>query len=242
MDKSFLQDKKLSWKAKGIMAYMLSKPDNWTFYMDELIQHSTDGKASFRSGFNELREMGYVKRHPIRKGNRIVKWETIVLENPANSLLTDFQEVEKQEVENQEVGNRTLLNNDSTKNDSTKNDKQLDEVFRHYISKNIIQHRKFDADMKRAVKRALKKHGYNVLIEVIDNYAKVFHSNEHWFKHKYTLIDLMRDKDIRQFGSEADPLYNFAKDKNKYNKKNVETEHKIKHVDSDAFMEYMRGG
>src|SRR5690625_1486003 len=56
MDKTFLNDKSLSWKAKGIMAYMLSKPDDWTFYIDELIKHSTDGKSSFRSGFKELKE------------------------------------------------------------------------------------------------------------------------------------------------------------------------------------------
>ena len=29
MDKSFLEDTRLSYKAKGILAYLLSKPDNW---------------------------------------------------------------------------------------------------------------------------------------------------------------------------------------------------------------------
>src|SRR5690625_2893052 len=119
MDKTFLHDTSLSWKAKGIMAYMLSKPDNWTFYIEELIKNSTDGKASFRSGFKELQDQGYVKRYPIRKNNKIDRWETVVLENP---LFTDFQEVGNQVVEKQEVGNQPLLNNDSTKNDSTKND------------------------------------------------------------------------------------------------------------------------
>ena len=122
MDKTFLNDTSLSWKAKGIMAYMLSKPDNWTFYINELIKHSTDGEASFRAGFKELQEQGYVKRYPIRKGNRIVRWETVVLENP---LLGDFQHVENLDVENLDVENRTLLNNNNTNNDNTNNDTNI---------------------------------------------------------------------------------------------------------------------
>lgn len=118
MNRTALNDNQLSWKAKGIMAYMLSMPDDWVFYMDELMTHSTDGKASFRAGFNELKECGYIERKPIREGQRIKEWETIVHEVPINSLLTDFQEVEKQEIENQEVGfqeveNRTLLSTDN---------------------------------------------------------------------------------------------------------------------------------
>lgn len=118
MNRTALNDNRLSWKAKGIMAYMLSMPDDWVFYMEELMTHSTDGKASFRAGFNELKTCGYIERKPIREGQRIKEWETIVHEVPINSLLTDFQEVEKQEVENQEVGfqeveNRTLLSTDN---------------------------------------------------------------------------------------------------------------------------------
>ncbi|QPQ35926.1 DnaD domain-containing protein [Lysinibacillus sp. JNUCC-52] len=118
MNRTALNDNRLSWKAKGIMAYMLSMPDDWVFYLDELMTHSTDGKASFRAGFNELKTCGYIERKPIREGQRIKEWETVVHEVPINSLLTDFQEVEKQEIENQEVGfqeveNRTLLSIDN---------------------------------------------------------------------------------------------------------------------------------
>ncbi|MGE7922348.1 DnaD domain-containing protein [Viridibacillus arvi] len=119
MNRTALNDTRLSWKAKGIIAYMLSMPDDWVFYFDELVKHSTDGKASFRAGFDELKKCGYVERKACRRGQRISHWETIVHEVPQdNSLLTDFQEVEKQEVENQEVGfqeveNRTLLSTDN---------------------------------------------------------------------------------------------------------------------------------
>lgn len=118
MDKTCLHDKELSWKAKGIMAYMLSMPDDWTFFMSELQEHSTDGEKSFRAGFKELTDAGYVKRFPIREGNKIISWETVVHEVP---LLAGFVQVQKVDVQNVHVQNDVLLSTNSTKNNNTKN-------------------------------------------------------------------------------------------------------------------------
>lgn len=87
MDKTFLNDTRLSWKAKGILAYMLSKPDDWTFYLDELIKHSTDGKSSFKSGFNELKKYGYVRMERKKREDGTFKWEAVVCERPYTDLL-----------------------------------------------------------------------------------------------------------------------------------------------------------
>ncbi|MEN2765741.1 replication protein [Ornithinibacillus xuwenensis] len=92
---------------------------------------------------------------------------------------------------------------------------QSQEVFDYYISKNIIQHKKFDSEMKRKTKAQIKKWGIEEIKIAIHNYSIVFHSEDYWFKTKYSLLDILRDKDIRQFGSEADPFFNFAKDKSK---------------------------
>ncbi|UZM97330.1 hypothetical protein OL548_19285 [Lysinibacillus sp. MHQ-1] len=34
LDKGFLNNDQLSWKAKGLLAYMLSLPDDWDFLSD----------------------------------------------------------------------------------------------------------------------------------------------------------------------------------------------------------------
>lgn len=57
-----LYDTKLSWKAKAIHVFMLSKPDDWTFHNSELTQWATDGDTSFDTGLKELKKYGYVKR------------------------------------------------------------------------------------------------------------------------------------------------------------------------------------
>lgn len=115
MNRTALNDEKLSWKAKGIMAYMLSMPDDWTFYITELVSHATDGEKSFRSGFNELRDSGYVKRVPIYEGNKISHWETVVYEIPQTldvTLHSQNVHVQKVDVQNVHVQKDALLSTD----------------------------------------------------------------------------------------------------------------------------------
>ena len=216
MNRTALQDKNLSWKAKGIMAHMLSMPDDWVFYIEELMKHSTDGKASFRSGFKELTDKSYVKRFPVREGSRIVRWETVVYEVP---LLTDFQEVENQEVGNLEVenlhlDNRTLLSTElelSTESElSNDNTNSFRGLFDHYLTKGIIIHNKITGPMKTAANARLKDYTYEQLVQAIDNYAVIYKGDNYWFTTKYGFADLMRDKDIRKFIDDAEPFNNFA--------------------------------
>ncbi|MBG9541216.1 DnaD domain-containing protein [Bacillus thuringiensis] len=114
-----LKDTRLSWKAKGILAYILTLPDDWIFYMEEVTKHSKDGIASLKAGMKELKECGYVKRFPIKgEDGKISKWETIIYEVPqVEKPLVENQPVEKPSVENLPVENQPLL---STKKLSTK--------------------------------------------------------------------------------------------------------------------------
>lgn len=122
MDKSFLEDTRLSYKAKGILAYLLSKPDNWKVIIGNLVNYSTDGKASVYAGLKELKECGYYEKIPIRneQGTRITRWESTVYEIPL-SLLTDFQEIENLDIENQFIENRERNNNYINNNKNTNN-------------------------------------------------------------------------------------------------------------------------
>lgn len=110
MNRTALNDERLSWKAKGIIAYMLSMPDDWVFYIDELVKHSKDGRDAFRSGLKELKDCGYVERKPMKDSEtgKITSWETIVREVP----LTDSPQVEKPLMEEPQVVNPTLLSTD----------------------------------------------------------------------------------------------------------------------------------
>ena len=82
IDKRPLQNKELSWKAKGILAYILSLPDNWQLYLNELKEHATDGRDSTSSGFKELIEAGYIVKSRIRKAGQFKGFDYIVSETP----------------------------------------------------------------------------------------------------------------------------------------------------------------
>ena len=131
MDKTALEDTRLSWKAKGILAYLLSKPDNWTVYCSELEKRAEDGERSVRSGLKELERYGYLERRRIRgndeKGRQVFTgWETIVYERPIK-LVKSKSEVSNSErqnvdLEKVEPENVALINNERLSNDQTINE------------------------------------------------------------------------------------------------------------------------
>lgn len=51
----------LSWKAKGILGYIIGKPEGWKVRVADLVtrSHGLDGETSVRSGLKELRAAGY---------------------------------------------------------------------------------------------------------------------------------------------------------------------------------------
>ena len=214
MDKTFLSDTRLSWKAKGIMAYMLSMPDDWTFYLDELVKHSTDGNSSFRSGFNELKKYGYVRRERQKREDGTFKWETVVYERPH----TDFPQVENPQVENPQVENRTLLNNDKLNNDKLINDEDIyiREIYEYWNSKGIIKHRKMTAQMRSHINARLREYSLEELKKAIDNYATVLSDEKYYWTHRWSLQDFMKPNNVARFVDEAEPLSNFL-DKSKRN-------------------------
>jgi len=62
IDKTCLKDERLSWKAKGLLCYLLSLPDDWEIYVNELKSHASDGRDSTAAALKELIKYGYAIR------------------------------------------------------------------------------------------------------------------------------------------------------------------------------------
>ena len=56
MSNHHLQDKRLSLKAKGLLSYMLSLPDDWDYSLKGLTTGCRDGIDSVRSAVHELEQ------------------------------------------------------------------------------------------------------------------------------------------------------------------------------------------
>ncbi len=91
IDSKILNNPRLSWKAKGLLAYLLSKPDGWQFYETEIAKRSKDGRDSVATGLKELENEGYLQRSWIRndKGKFIGRqWD--VYESPNIGISSDY--------------------------------------------------------------------------------------------------------------------------------------------------------
>lgn len=105
--------KDLSARAKGILAYILTLPDNWQLYKNELYNNFTEGKYALDSAFSELEEKGYIHKEKSRnKEGLFTGWDYTVYESPPT---TQFTEVgENRQSENPKSVNQPLLSTDSS--------------------------------------------------------------------------------------------------------------------------------
>lgn len=67
LDKTISEDKKLSWAARGLLIFLLGKPDNWRVSVEYLSQQTNEsakktGKQGIYSLLDELIDVGYVVR------------------------------------------------------------------------------------------------------------------------------------------------------------------------------------
>ncbi len=125
IDKRALQDKSLSWKAKGLLAYLLSLPDNWRVYVDELKNHSTDGRESTRTAVNQLMKSGYLKRSQlINDKGQFEGYDYAIFEEPmTDEQFSDYVEPENGFPDNgkSDIGKHVTTNNDNTNKEDKEN-------------------------------------------------------------------------------------------------------------------------
>ena len=69
MSNVFLRDKRLSLKAKGLLALMFSLPEEWNYSVDGLTTMSADGKDSIATAITELEKYGYLIRTQAKDNN-----------------------------------------------------------------------------------------------------------------------------------------------------------------------------
>jgi hypothetical protein len=78
-------DTRLSWGARGLMGYLLSKPDNWQVRVTDLEKQSKAGEKAIRRILAELRLCGYINRIRIKKPDGLFTWTTEIYEDYAQN-------------------------------------------------------------------------------------------------------------------------------------------------------------
>lgn len=162
LDKTFLEDVSLSLKAKGLLAYMLSKPDDWQFYVSELQKHSKDGRDSTRTALKELEEAFYLVRGQARtQDGKFQGYEYLLYETPQNGL-TENGKPENGKTENGKAAttkDRLKLSKESTNNNkkkSSKKNKELEIVWPAAFSPELVSSIKEFIQFRKEIKKPYK--------------------------------------------------------------------------------------
>lgn len=82
MRRATFEDSRLSWEARGVLAYILVKPDNWKINVANLVNQAPGGRDRVYRIINELIDCGYVQRTEVRISGKIAGYDYIVFEEP----------------------------------------------------------------------------------------------------------------------------------------------------------------
>jgi hypothetical protein len=83
VNKSVFEDTRLSWEARGLLGYLLSKPDNWSVRFSHLLKQGHGGRDRLYRMLKELQTYGYLTRTPqTDQTGRFTGWVTRVYETP----------------------------------------------------------------------------------------------------------------------------------------------------------------
>ena len=122
----FLHSQELSFKAKGILTYLLSLPSDWELHVSHLSTISSDGRDSVYNGIQELIEAKYIWRRP-RSGTEPGGWEYFIYDSPQlDCPFTGKPHTENPYTENPESGKpvttKYIIEEQRTKEEQTTSD------------------------------------------------------------------------------------------------------------------------
>lgn len=141
VDLRIIENSELSWAAKGVWTYLISRPDGWAVNRSDLLGKSKDGDTALRKILKDLEEAGLLKieRQKVQGKFGPTVWTVFeepievspYVENPhveiphVENPQAEDPHVEKPHVENPHdlkrtsITNYPLTNNQSTKNQQT---------------------------------------------------------------------------------------------------------------------------
>lgn len=123
-----LHDSSLSWKAKGLLVFILSLPNNWELNTAHLKTKSTDGADSVYSGLKELCDAKYMWKRA-RGGGVGGGWEYLVWDTPHHeNPFTENPNRENPNRENPESGKSRTTKNVSEEQRTQEERKNLGET------------------------------------------------------------------------------------------------------------------
>lgn len=81
-----LEDERLSYRARGILGYLLSRPDGWVTDSERMAQKGKEGRDAIRTALRELEAVGYVHKRMLQGTRGTWTTERYVYDRPVTSI------------------------------------------------------------------------------------------------------------------------------------------------------------
>ncbi len=134
MSNYHLRDKNLSYKAKGLLSFMLSLPEDWDYSLKGLCSISKENRDAIRSTLKELQQNHYLEIEKVRGDKGYFEYNYLIYEKPhfvdidneKSSPDTDIPHLDIPDVEEQPQINTNIIN---TNKQIDKDDKTISSFF-----------------------------------------------------------------------------------------------------------------
>jgi Helix-turn-helix domain len=94
IDRSLVNDKRLSFKARGILVWLLDKPDDWETTAKRIEDEASEGREAVAKALKELETCGYLVRRNYQDEQRKWRCDWTVYEYPQVKPYTAFRKRE----------------------------------------------------------------------------------------------------------------------------------------------------
>lgn len=117
----------LSLKALGLLTYMLSKPDDWSFSLDCLVYHLNEGRSAVKSAMKELELKGHVVKKQRKDGKGLFTKLSLTVYEAPSSLQSEFSR-----------SYRPLTETSLIETSSSENPSPVYPLMEHPLSENLL--------------------------------------------------------------------------------------------------------
>ena len=174
-------DTNITGKAKSIFFYLISKPDDWQFYVDEITKNFKESKGAIQSGLKELEKYGYlIRRRQYSNQGKISSMEWIMqlpsAKNHQTENPSDGKPIRRKST--------THTNTELTKTDNTNIDvyiHRFEEFWDLYDKK--LERRKCESKWKK-----LSSDDKESIMQFIPIYKQSV-SSKQYLKHPFTFLN-----------------------------------------------------
>jgi hypothetical protein len=160
---AWIRDPNISYKAKGLLTYLLSHEVGYTITIGQIIRESGDGKQAVRSALEELIKAGYLETQRTTDERGYNAGLAYFIKDPS------IPKSENPTLDNPTLDNQTALENNLTKK-TTKQEKPNDTGFDTFWL--LYPKKVAKADAVKAWKQVLKKKTADEMIALTKAYSE----------------------------------------------------------------------